>query len=53
MIDEHSQAVLEGALQPDVRHWEYVPGALVVTRASEPELEPCLPKRETPILRLW
>ena len=37
-------AVLEGALQPDLRHWEHVPAAFVVTRASSPELEPCLAK---------
>jgi len=46
-------AVLEGALQPDLRHWEHVPAAFVVTRASEPEREPCLPKLETAIQRLW
>ena len=37
-------AVLEGALRPDLRHWEHVPAAFVVTRASTPELEPCLAK---------
>jgi hypothetical protein len=46
-------AVLEGALQPDLRHWEHVPAAFVVTRASTPELELCLPKGETVIQRLW
>ena len=35
-------AVMEGALQPDLRHWEHVPAAFVVTRASKPELEPCM-----------
>jgi hypothetical protein len=45
--------VLEGALQPDLRHWEHVPAAFVVTRASKPELEPCLPKLETAVQRLW
>ncbi|MCX5722256.1 MAG: hypothetical protein NT179_09555 [Nitrospirae bacterium] len=45
--------VLEGALQPDLRHWEHVPAAFVVTRASSPELEPCLPKLETAVQRLW
>ncbi|MEP6891086.1 MAG: hypothetical protein ABI955_10385, partial [Nitrospirota bacterium] len=45
--------VLEGALQPDLRHWEHVPAAFVVTRASTPESEPCLPKLETAIQRLW
>jgi hypothetical protein len=34
--------VLEGSLRPDLRHWENVPAAIVVTRASEPNLEPCL-----------
>jgi hypothetical protein len=46
-------AVLEGALQPDLRHWEHVPAAFVVTRALKPELEPCLPKSGTVIQRLW
>jgi len=45
--------VLEGALQPDLRHWEHVPAAFVVTRAATPELEPCLPKLETAVHRLW
>jgi hypothetical protein len=45
--------VLEGALQPDLRHWEHVPAAFVVTRASTPELEFCLPKGETVVQRLW
>jgi hypothetical protein len=45
--------VLEGALQPDLRHWEHVPAAFVVTRASTPELESCLPKDETAVQRLW
>jgi len=46
-------AVLEGALQPDLRHWEHVPAAFVVTRAATPELEPCFPKRDTAVQRLW
>jgi hypothetical protein len=46
-------AVLEGALQPDLRYWEHVPAAFVVTRASKPELEPCLPKDEISVHRLW
>jgi hypothetical protein len=46
-------AVLEGALQPDLRHWEHVPAAFVVTRASTPELESCLPKLETAVQQLW
>ena len=45
--------VLEGALQPDLRHWEHVPAAFVVTRASRPEMEPCFPKLETAVQRLW
>ena len=45
--------VLGGALQPDLRHWEHVPAAFVVTRAATPELEPCLPKLETAVHRLW
>jgi hypothetical protein len=35
-------AVMEGALRPDLRHWEDVPAAFVVTRALTPEQEPCL-----------
>lgn len=46
-------AVLEGALRPDLRHWEHVPAAFVVTRASKPELEPCLAKLGTAVQRLW
>ena len=46
-------SVLKGALEPDLRHWEHVPAAFVVTRASKPELEPCLPKLETAVQRLW
>ena len=45
-------AVLEGALRPDLRHWEHVPAAFVVTRASRPELEPCLAKLGA-AQRLW
>ena len=44
--------VLEGALQPDLRHWEHVPAAFVVTRASSPEMEPCLAKLGA-VRRLW
>src|SRR5262245_887538 len=46
-------AVLEGALQPDLRHWEHVPAAFVVTRASTPGQEPCLGKLGTAVQRLW
>lgn len=45
--------VLEGALRPDLRHWEHVPAAFVVTRASEPELEPCLAKLGADVQRPW
>lgn len=41
--------VFEGALRPDLRHWDDVPAAFVVTRASEPELEPCLAKLGTAV----
>lgn len=34
--------VLEGSLRPDLRHWEVVPAAVVVTRAPVPNLEPCM-----------
>jgi len=46
-------AVMEGVLRPDLRHWEHVPAAFVVTRASTPELEPCLVKLGTAVQRLW
>ena len=45
--------VLEGALHPDLRHWEHVPAAFVVTSAPTPELEPCFPKGEIAVRRLW
>lgn len=44
--------VLEGALRPDLRHWEQVPAAFVVTRASEPNLEPCLAKQRDDVQRI-
>jgi hypothetical protein len=34
--------VLEGSLRPDLRHWEEVPAAVVVTTAADPERDPCL-----------
>lgn len=37
--------VLEGSLRPDLRHWENIPAAVVVTRASEPWMEPCLSRQ--------
>ncbi len=45
-------AVMEGALRPDLRHWEHVPAAFVVTRAPKPELEPCLAKLGVSVQRL-
>ncbi len=44
--------VLEGALRPDLRHWEDVPAAIVVTRASAPALEPCLANLKTDVQRM-
>ena len=44
--------VLEGALRPDLRHWEEVPAAVVVTRASEPNLEPCMANLKTAVQQL-
>ena len=44
--------VMEGALRPDLRHWEHVPAAFVVTRAPTPELEPCLAKLGTAVQQL-
>ncbi|NWF73757.1 MAG: hypothetical protein HXY51_12050 [Nitrospirae bacterium] len=45
-------AVLEGALRPDLRQWEEVPAAVIVTRASEQALEPCMTKLGADIRRL-
>jgi hypothetical protein len=44
--------VLEGSLRPDLRHWENVPAAVVVTRASEPNREPCLANVKTDVQRM-
>jgi hypothetical protein len=44
--------VLEGSLRPDLRHWEDVPAAVVVTRASKPNLEPCLAKQGADVQRI-
>jgi hypothetical protein len=33
--------VLEGALKPDLRHWEQLPAAFLVTSASSFGDEPC------------
>ena len=45
--------VLEGSLRPDLRHWEEVPAAVVVTRASDPKLEPCLTNLKANIRRFF
>lgn len=34
--------VIKGTLQPDLRHWERIPEAFVVTWAADPIQEPCL-----------
>jgi len=44
--------VLEGALRPDLRHWEEVPAAVVVTRAADPKQEPCLPSVKAVVQRM-
>jgi hypothetical protein len=44
--------VLEGALRPDLRHWDEVPAAIVVTRASAPGLEPCLANLKADVQRI-
>lgn len=44
--------VLEGSLRPDLRHWENVPAAIVVTSASEPKEEPCLANVKAEVQRL-
>jgi len=44
--------VLEGSLRPDLRHWENVPAAIVVTRASEPNQEPCLANVKADVHRI-
>ncbi|MDH4186500.1 MAG: hypothetical protein OEV08_05860 [Nitrospira sp.] len=46
-------AVLEGALKPDLRHWEHVPAAFVITRASSSEFEPCLAELGAKSRQLW
>ena len=33
--------VLKGALEPDFRHWEKIPAAFIVTKASHLRDEPC------------
>jgi len=44
--------VLEGSLRPDLRHWQEVPAAIVVTRASEANQEPCMAKLKGGVQRL-
>ena len=44
--------VLEGSLRPDLRHWEQVPEAVVVTRASEPKQERCLANVNSAVQRM-
>lgn len=39
---EKGPAVIKGTLQPDLRHWERIPEAFVVTWAADPTQEPCL-----------
>jgi hypothetical protein len=34
--------VIKGTLQPDLRHWERIPEAFVVTWVADPVQEPCL-----------
>ncbi len=45
--------VLEGALRPDLRHWEEVPAAVVVTRAADATKEPCLPRQRTTVQQVF
>ena len=44
--------VLESSLRPDLRHWENVPAAIVVTTASEPKGELCLANVKAEVQRL-
>jgi hypothetical protein len=44
--------VLEGSLRPDLRHWQEVPAAIVVTRAAEANQEPCMAKLKGGVQRL-
>ncbi len=44
--------VLEGALRPDLRHWDDVPAAIVVTRSPAPDLEPCLANLKADVQRM-
>jgi hypothetical protein len=44
--------ILEGTLRPDLRHWEQVPAAFVVSSAPEPTREPCLAGLKDEIQRM-
>jgi hypothetical protein len=44
--------VMEGSLRPDLRHWENVPAAVVVTRAAVPNQEPCLANLKAEVQRM-
>jgi hypothetical protein len=44
--------VLEGSLRPDLRHWENVPAAVVVTQASDLNKEPCVERGARDIRRI-
>ncbi len=52
-VMQTAPVVLEGALQPDLRHWEEVPAAFVITRASDPMSEECLPTDGVQTRRLF
>lgn len=45
--------VLEGALHPDLRHWEHVPAAFLITRGPSPTAEDCLPSHTRPARRFF
>jgi hypothetical protein len=44
--------VLKGSLRPDLRHWEAVPAAIVVTRASVQNLESCMATMKDGVRRI-
>lgn len=49
VLMKQAPKVLKGVLEPDFRHWERIPSAFVVTRASRLQEEPCardLPDRD-------
>lgn len=41
-VIKESPGVVRKTLEPDLRHWENVPAAILVTTAEEPALESCL-----------